>query len=324
MDIYAKILSDEKKIAFANTALEGVLSNISAGLWWRQNLKSSKDFSHASDKVIFLAFHSENFACAFNVAYQFALRHLFTQQIQDDEIACLCVSEQGGNSPALINTQLVKEQNNYFISGEKTFITCADQVDTLFILFDDKSQIKTDNAKTLRVLVISDVRKIIAQQQAGFTLTVAEKSMFVPEIQKGRLKLEHFEVNTSAMLPEEGHQYYSKSFSVLEGLFIRLANVSFLLKWSCYFCWPQSLKADLLAQITVLKQILDGNPLAPQAQILLDAQARMLEQNLTQIETLVLQTPAAFQAHWQRDKIVLFMDAPLRKQRLEKAWALFA
>jgi len=319
MDIFSLLLNEAKQTA-QDKPVHTVLSDVGAGLWWQQHLPGSKGLRQVSDKVIWLAFHSENFAGAFNVAYQFALRHLFAEQIQGEQLACLCVSEQGGNSPKIISTYLAHEQGKYVVSGEKTFVTCADKVDTLLLLLDDRSKGEFDNTKTLRILPIYQVQQIIEQQKSGFSLRVSDSGKFLPEIRKGRLKLQDFEVDISTLLAEDGHQYYSKSFSVLEGLFIRLANVSFLLKWSYYFYWPQILKADLLAQIAVLKQIIDTDPLTPQAQILLDGQARMLEQNLPEIETLVLQTPLAFQAHWQRDKLALFMDAQFRKQRLEKAW----
>lgn len=321
MDIYTRLLNGGKQIAHQSKVLSDMLSNISASEGWQQNLAMSKTLSLPSDKVMLMAFHSENFAAAFNVGYQFALRYLFARQIAGDELACLCVSEQGGSSPKLMKSHLFNEQDKSFVSGEKTFVTCADKVDTLLLLLEDKRHSTPTENKLLRILPLYQVQHTVKEKAAGFTLQVSEAGKFVPEIRKGRLKLEKFQVNADKLLEHDGHGYYSRPFSVLEGLFIRLANVSFLLKWSFYFRWPQSLKADLLAQVVMLKQIIDGDPLTAQAQIVLDSQARLLEQCLLQIESLLPQCPQAFQEHWQRDKLVLFMDVQFRKQRLEKAWA---
>jgi len=286
----------------------------SAGGWWKAQSETD-DAKPVSQQIVHLAFNAPNFSCAFVTAYQFALRTMFPVLPKGANLACLCVSEKNGNSPKAIESS----SKNQKIHGEKTFVTCANSIDTLLIIINDQDLpiIDTQN-KALRLVQINNVQAI-KNPSLSLSLSPYNKDKFLPDIEKGNLLLNDFPMKDAIYWEGDAHQRYSKPFSVLEGLCIRLAMCAHLLKWASVYQWPTVLRADLILQISALANALDCSPQSATTQIIIDSQNRLMEGLIKQIDTISVSN-SLFNEHWQRDKICLYMDFRLRSQRLENAW----
>lgn len=300
----------------------------SAGLWWKKCWQKENLLPQSNlHQLVVLAFQAPNFSCAFVVAYQIALRRMFPQLPLHANLACLCVSEKAGNSPKAIECA-IKEQK---INGEKTFVTCTAELDTLLIMVDDQdasisldqnktpiSSSKNSLTKTLKLLQINHV-STVKSRSLHLSLSPFNADKFLPDIGKGNLLLNNFPIEQVDELKGDAHPTYSKPFSVLEGLCIRLAMCAHLLKWACVYHWPTSLQADLILQIFALENTLQNSAHSATTQIVIDAQNRLLEKLIPLIDELAEKQPL-FKVHWQRDKIALFMDFRLKEKRLNEAW----
>jgi|GEM_PF-3953295 len=351
--------------------LEEIKRHNSAGRWWKENIKqfsiesSQYPYLKVEKKVnhhqlIMMAYHAPNFSSAFNTAYQFALRLVFPN-LNDQELACLCVSEKAGNNPKSIESTLYNNK----LTGHKSFVTCTKQLDSLFIMAktlikDETSTLSQNKAgkeaknqnttehHTLRIIKISHIQNLIKQQREDFNLSCSALlaktlpkelttnsdmehstkynknntlNVFMTELEKGQLNLKEFDINihNAEVFPENAHSYYSKPFSVAEGLCMRIASLSYVLKCAVVFSWPKPLQADIIFQITALSTLVEQSK-SPMTQIMIDAQDRMLKQNIQQIEELCKHAPVEFQEHWKNNKLWFFMDVKYREKRLINAW----
>lgn len=286
----------------------------SAGLWWQHIWQQNRVAQDKAQQIIELAFKAPNFSCAFVAAYQSALQLMFPQLPATANLACLCVSEKAGNSPKAIDCAL-KDQK---VNGEKTFVTCANAVDTLLVMIDDQTSVQQHAKKSLRLMQIDKVQTLLGKGlQVSLSEFNAEK--FLPDIGKGNLLLRDFPIDQAVLLSGEAHEVYSKPFSVLEGLCIRLSMCAHLLKWACVYQWPKPLQADLLLQLSALTSALQSSAQSALTQVLVDAQHRLMEKLVTDIDSEAEKHPV-FKTHWQRDKLCLFMDFRLREKRLSNAW----
>ncbi len=290
--------------------------DMSAGLWWKENALDYYQEDRLELSLVIMAFNSPNLSACFNVAYQHALRLMFKELRASHKLACLCISEQGGNGPKAIEC----EYQSGFISGTKTFVTCAPQVEELYVMVNDKSKQSLDrDTKDLKIIRIQNVQSLVQSKENGFDISVSPPAKFLPDIDKGYLHLEQFQIDEEQVLEGNAHESYSKPFSVLEGLCIRLANVSYLLKWAQLLDWSESLKSDLISQIVLLSQCVK-DPFSELSQIIIDSQNRQLTAMLEQVEPLIAKADSQLKQMWQRDKVCFFMDIHYREQRLEGAW----
>jgi hypothetical protein len=297
-----------------------VIHNCDASVWWLEQYPKLPDSHSLSMQLTNLSFLAPNFSCTFIAAYQIALRIMFPEYIYGQNIACLCISEKGRNSPKAIHCTL----ENGVINGEKSFVTCAQNIQTLLVMLDDKETITSDNTitsdkKNLKLAIVTNTQEIMAQK-LGLTITLSEPAKFLPEIGKGRLSLNNFPLANAQLIIGDAHDKFSKPFSVIEGLCIRFATCTTLLKWACILNWSEHLKSDLIIQILSLKSCIDDAPLSPITQITIDSQSRAMENIIEQVDSLVTKEDPKLQEHWQRDKVCFYMDFRLRPSRLEKAW----
>lgn len=306
------------------------LQDSSAGLWWKQNLAQADHFDSDIDKLSYLAFCAPNFSVAFNCGYQFALKRMFAEECPElfvnGSLSCLCISEQGGNSPKAIECLASKTG----VNGVKTFVTCASHIDHVLVMLDDQSASDKDtennsetavDQKNLKLLKISQLPLLLKEMPEALQIDLSAPSKFLPDVDKGVLKLNNFPLDKGQLLSKPAHEAYSKPFSVLEGLYIRLASTSMLLKLALVQSWDKTLQSDLIAQITLLTSIIENEANTAFGQVLLDTHVRHMDLLLPQVDELMDKSDAQTREHWQRDKVIFYMDFKLRPKRLQQAWA---
>ena len=72
---------------------------------------------------------------AFAAGYQAAI-HSLSDRAGAGEIAAVCITEKGKPHPARIGTRLTRDEENkgrWRLTGTKTFVSCAEWADTLWI-----------------------------------------------------------------------------------------------------------------------------------------------------------------------------------------------
>lgn len=292
-----------------------VLENESAGLWWLDNFKLANGFDKDIEKLMALAFQANNLSSVFNVGYQFAIRAMFGKKLpailQPGCLSCLCVSESGGNSPKA----MLCYADQQGLTGVKTFVTCAPQVNHLLVLFDDQREHHKRDSKTLRIAFIQNAR-----QCEGVTIIESDPARFLPNLDKGKVIIENLKLDDIHVLAEDAHEAYSKPFSILEGLYIRLACIAYLFKVCLLVNADKTLQSDVFSELSMLATLASADKQTPYYQLLLDAHARRLFVILANVESLLEGQDEDFKSQWNRDKVIFFIDTQLRIKRLEQAW----
>lgn len=298
--------------------------------WWKSQFETVQSIEDPLDQLMLMGYNSPSFAFSFISAYQYALRHTFSGQIQGADLACFCVSEEKGNGPKAIKTRMLGVSGTRKISGRKSFVTACQNVDTLLVLVNEEgseesASISKNDQKgnLLKVAVIRDAQDACRKSPNEIIINETKPSKFIPEIQKGELILKDFAISEGAILEGDGHQVYSKAFSKAEGLYIRLSNLAYLLKLSFCFNWPLNLSSNILSQLLALKNLIAQGTDEQSTQIMLDGCAQALDSLLVDVEKEVANCPEDFQQLWRRDKLALFMDLHLRDARFRKAWEYY-
>lgn len=276
--------------------------------WWKGNQGAGADFAALTDQAIVVSSRSLIPAHAFYTGYQFALRHMFPSRA--GKAAAICISEKGGNHPAAIEARLEDQR----MSGVKTFVTAADMVQDVLVAVTTGQD--ADGRSRLRLVHVRVGDPGIRVEQDD------KRTPFIPEVRRGRLLLEDTPVAAEQILEGDAHNDYSKPFSSLEGLYIRLAMVSWLSALGRARDWPHDLRETLLARVWGLRSLILADPEAAPNPIILAGLLRPLAEIAGELSEGDL-LPANLREIWRRDRGLLAGNGRLDKIRLEKAWSAF-
>lgn len=284
--------------------------------WWDLCIKINDSDSSPLIQAILGGLYSTNYSQAFLGGYQAAIRHLLIlkghKSASVDCFRCFCVSESRGRHPRDLQCKLNLEENgSQYLEGDKNFISEKDLVQELLILAREPSE-------KLRL-----VRLKLGQN--GMDLKAGKTPKFVPDINRGEIMLNHVYINEADVFPGDGHQDYSKVFGHLEGQFVRISTLGFILK----HIYPEKNETELIEQIISIiytyVTVLESHGAKPNGQILLAGLKPNLQAIVRKIDALLKGKEIEkrpFALDWQRDQIILFADVPFQEVRKHKAWEL--
>jgi len=284
-------------------------------LWKNVFFDEKLKWKNTIDMAIAGSFLSDRLAYAFAAGYWSALYRLIPA-LPEKTITAFCVSEEGGNHPKAIKTELTAHrdapESTWLLNGSKKFVTCVREAKLLLIAAS--TGISSNGQSRLRLIRIDD-------NTSGLTLNPFDQLPFIPEISYGEIKLNNIEVRENQILPGDGYTSYIKPFRTLEDLHITASILGFLFRIASVFEWPKDTKEQMLALITCIKALSQSNPLDNRVHIYLGGLLRLFDSFIVSIEPMWKHTDDSTRSRWHRDKALLTIAGKVRAQRLSKAWS---
>ncbi len=265
------------------------------------------------DRAMVGGFLADRAAYAFAAGYQAALRRL-VPTLPPDDIAALCITEEGSAHPRDMHTCLTAQGDDYRLDGKKSFVTSALEAEHLLVAactgVDDRGK------NRLRVL-------LLPRDTAGVQVTPLPDLPFVPEISHGTVTFEAVDVPQSALLPGDGYSAYVKPFRTLEDVHVFAGITAYLLRLARQYDWLPALRAQHLDMLLVLHTLGQADPHLPVVHLALDGVMQQMQALLAALEPAWETAEAQVRAWWQRDKALLGVAGKVRGQRTANAWAYY-
>ena len=263
-------------------------------------------------RSIWGGFLCDRLAWVFFSGYQGAIRQLIPD-LPDDTVAAICITESGGNHPRAIQTRLTHDHSGYRLSGQKQFITGAQNADLLLVAASEGITAGRNRIRITRV----------DRKTAGVTLSPMQPLAFVPEIRHSKAHFDNVHISADRLLAGDGYTSIIKPFRTLEDLHVTGAVLGFLLGIGRRFGWPGALLARILALIELTVRLAQRSPGAPDLHLATEGLLTLLEGLIADSDDAWRQVAPDLRSMWQRDRTVLTIAAKPRKKRFAKAWTCY-
>ena len=278
---------------------------------YRSTKEWAADYYHLTkektpfEKALLGGFSCQQFSFAFMAGYQAALEKMFPT-IAPNELKALCVSEEKGGHPKVIQTTLVNNQ----IKGLKTYVTAGSDASHFLVLW-----------KTNETLEERPLLKIVHLINPSDNMKVSNFELpFMKEVKHGKLALENTPVSNSQILEGDGFEDYAKPFRTLEDILVGTAQQAMLLRQAIDSNWNEALREQLLLNLHTFKYLLQLPALDKETHLLLTANEQRFEELLPKIDAQILEHSAtSFQENWNTNKKVLNLAKKVKEIRLAKA-----
>lgn len=258
---------------------------------------------------------ADRVAYAFTAGYQSALRSLYTTLQETDEFASFCITEEGGNSPKVLEATLTptgpSEEGRWLLHGTKTFVTGCDIATHLLIAASEG--LDEEGRKKLRMVHIGRERR-------GLSIELMPALPFVPEVAHGVIACDGVEVKQEELLPGDGYLGYIKPFRTIEDIHVAAAILGYVTSRALATGWPKELVEECFALLLLHRQLPMLHPSSKALHVALAGARRQLERLLAACEAVWETQDAAHFAMWQRDKKLLRIAGSARSKRAEVAW----
>ena len=203
--------------------------------------------------------------------------------------------------------------DGYKLDGNKTFVTCAQEVDELLVATRDPS--KSEERPFIKILHLGN-------QMQGMSIEEDKVLPFMPELRRGRLTLDTCVCPASSVLAGDGYADYIKPFSPLEALYVMAAGASYMIRLARLYGWPESFIEQSLSVLVSIQGAEFSNPEAAENQLLISG----LKEQLKAL-VMLTENPAYWNnsdpdvyKRWLRDKVMFMMPDRAHSIRLERAW----
>lgn len=247
---------------------------------------------------------------AFAAGYQCALKALLPQLDVNKRYA-FCVTEEAGNTAKVIETKLEQQEKNYFLTGNKKFITGAAQADNLLVIAH--AGMRDDGKKLLKLV---DVPKLAA----GIEIELMNELQFIPELSHGRVSLNNVAVAEGHIFPGDAYEDYVKPFRTIEDIHVSAALLGHLVGLGVRFEWPKNLLEKFLSVIASFQFLASENAKLAGVHIALGGAFQLRGDLIEQATPWLEKLPQEEKAIWQRDRVLLGIAGKAAEKRLANAW----
>lgn len=276
----------------------------------------SSEWGSSIESALIGGYRAEKVSYAFLSGFRSALQSL-VPDLEKDKFAAFCVSEEGGNHPRAINTHLTPPSlpdggnRQWYLSGEKTFITGATEADLILVA------VSTGRDSSGR----NQIRMIrIESDSPGVLINPMPPLPFIPEIQHASVRFDQVTVVENQFLPGDGYDRYIKPFRILEDLHVAAALLGYLFKITKQYQWPCEVQEQLIALMVLAEDLVASGPFSSVAHIKFGGFDSMMRELLIKTDPLWEGVPEPLRTAWRRDVEVMKIAEKARKRRLEKAW----
>lgn len=285
------------------------------GAWWRYFLDAARPFLTPIGRALIGGRVADRVGYAFTAGYVSAIRRL-VPALGMEEMAALCVSEEGGNHPRAIKAILIEEENStdghvFHLSGEKSFVTNADIAEILVVAASAGTIPEGKN----------DIRVALVERSAPGVAIIPRKPLpFVPEVTHGRVHFDDVQVSREAVLPGDGYAGYVKPFRTIEDIHVFGGLLGYLSNVGMRFHWPRGVIEELFPLVASVWSLAGADANAPGVHVALGGLFRRIASFLDGCEAYWKEADGETAQMWNRDRPLLDIAAEARSMRLEAAW----
>jgi len=283
--------------------------------WWRCFLDAARPFQTPIARALIGGRVADRVGYAFTAGYVSAIRRL-VPTLGAEEMAALCVSEEGGAHPRAITAALVEDETKtddraFQLSGEKSFVTNADLAEIMVVA---ASAGRTPQGK-------NDIRVVLVGRDApGVTIIPRDPLPFVPEVAHGRVRFDDVQVPREAVLPGDGYNTYVKPFRTIEDIHVFGGVLGYLSHVAVRYHWPRDAVEEMLSLIASVWSVAGANADSPAVHVALGGLFRRVLTFLDGCEAYWKETDEETARRWNRDRPLMNIAGEARLMRLEAAW----
>jgi hypothetical protein len=259
-------------------------------------------------------FCSDRVAGAFVAGYQSAVRRLVPALETEQAFITLSVTEEEGNRPRNIKSQLSDADGTLRLNGHKRWASLSAESNLLLVAARRNAP---EEARPELVLIQ------LPMNTKGVTVEPMPPTAFTPEVSHGRIHLDSVVVPQSTLLPGDGYSDYIKPFRMIEDTFVSTAITACLLRLANDSGWSGDDQLALMSVLSLLAQV-TSLPLENPLTHLFFEQANNTLQGYVDFEQprwqLVSETS---RTRWQRDAPLLGIAKLAAGIRRERAFAYY-
>jgi len=281
---------------------------------WKEDwLETASRWPTPVDRALAGGLAADRPSWAFAAGYQAAI-HSLTDRAGAGEIAAVCITERGKPHPSRIGSQLTRDEENqsrWRLTGTKTFVSCADWADTLWIA----ASIGKDGQGRNRLRMAK-----VSSGSPGVALESLSPLAILPEIPHGRVRLKEVALGEEDLLPGDGYLAAMKPFRTLEDLHVTAAFLAWLFGVGRRTGWPAGTLEEMTACMVAARSLALQPSLEPHLHIVLGGLLGQVNRLVEEVEPLWPGADPAIRESWQRDRRVLEIAEGTRSKRLQAAW----
>lgn len=281
--------------------------------WWPHYLQVCRDWESPIERAIAGGLAADRVAWAFGAGYQAALRVL-DPSLADQAVACLCVTESGGNSPRAVQATLAAGPAGYLLNGHKKWTTLGPAGTKLLVV----ARLAGSHDPGRPQLKVARVDA----KAPGIRIETMPATRFVPEMPHAELHLQNVLVHGDELLAGDGYTHAVKPFRTIEDIHVNAAILAYLTREARRLDWPGTWLAEALAALGGMIWLAMQDAGADATHIALEGALRGM-QRLTG-ETDAFWNAAGDHAaaeRWQRDRTLFGIAANARSARFARACA---
>lgn len=282
--------------------------------WFAHFKQATGSFSNSIDRAILAGRMSASVGFAFAGAYQSAIEALFG--LEEALLASVCVTEAGGNHPRAINARLYTEKAQLYLSGEKSFVSGAEDAGMIYVACRDERRgdgLDLSGRPLIKVIALNT-------QLEGIAIQEMPSLGFVPEISHGKVILDRVAIKESYILQGDGYLQYVKAFRTYEDLHVCAAIAANRMAEAIASDWGQGAIEKHIALILSLREVNAMQLDSSAAHIALSACRSQLNELIAATNTLFEQSNTQKYQNWQRDSRLLKVAGKAHETRTRKAW----
>ena len=282
--------------------------------WFARFRSEVENVERPIDRALLGGRKSDSVGFAFAGAYQSAIEALFS--LSEPLLASVCVTEAGGNHPRAINASLTRQNGALTLSGEKSFVSGANDSGIIYVACKDQRDgdgLDAEGRPLIKMLALKT-------EQQGVEIKEMPSLGFVPEISHGCVSLLNVSIDESAVLPGDGYLRYVRAFRTYEDLHVCAAIAAYRLGQCLAAAWGYDLIERHVALILSLREVEAMSLDSPAAHVALSACRTQLDDLIAQTNTLFSEKSASAYANWQRDSRLLNVASRAHETRTQRAW----
>jgi alkylation response protein AidB-like acyl-CoA dehydrogenase len=279
--------------------------------WWPRWRHGAARAATPAAMAVLGGFAADRVGWAFAAGYQAALRRL-RPQLPADAIAAFCVTEESGNRPRDIATQIEPDgRGGWQVSGAKRWTTLGPDSSLLLVV----GRLPGPDAQGRPRLAVAQV----VAGAPGLELRPMPPTRFVPEVPHAQVRLDA--VAAAALLSGDGYDAYVKPFRTIEDVHVTLAVLAYLLREARARGWPAAFAERTVAAMALLGTLSDAAPDAPATHVALAGALQFAQAAYADAGTAWSRQPDDPAAQrWARDAALFAVAAGARARRAERAW----
>jgi acyl-CoA dehydrogenase len=278
--------------------------------WWDATAAAREAWATPFDRAFASGVYADRLGFAFAAGYAAAL-HALVPSLAPGSIAALCATEDGGNHPRAIRTQLVaREPGHATLTGRKKWASIATAASSLLVVASTGEHGGQNRLRVVRV----------RSDAAGVRLSPSS-APFVPEIPHAEVELDGVLVADADILPGDGYDDYLKPFRTIEDLHVHGALAGYLIGLARRKRFPRELQGRLLVLALTTRALAAVDPKAATTHAALAGVLDLAQRIVGELEPLWAASPDDEWTRWQRDRPLLRVAGTARAARRDRAWA---